>query len=303
MTLLFNRSFEISFKGADISPVIKLRVAFDVDKQDGEQFNAGVIRIYNLNSSSRSALARVIHNSKTPWAEPRIQCTLSVGYGSDIIQMISGDVIIATNQRIGPDWVTDIEIYTGWFSAKNSGTQLHYGSKTSAKKIIDDLLSKIIGFDVQYTAGAQKKIEGKTVLSYTMVGLAYNEAKIFLSKYGLRFAIEDDGIILVYVFNNPRDEKRRENNTVIFKPLNGLLGSPKVTRVGVEFKALLRPQIKILQRVYVESQSINETLQNQDRFTNEYFVTGLKHTGDTYSDEWYTEISASYVGLDKDLLS
>ncbi len=303
MTPLFNRNFEVSFKGVDILPISRLRVSFDVSKQDGEQFNNGIIRVYNLNSSSRAALARVIHNSKTPWVEPKIQCTLKVGYGEELVQLISGDILIATNQRIGPDWITDIEVYTGWFSSKKSGTQLHYGKRTSAKKIINDLLSKIADFDIQYTTKAESELKGKTVQSYTMAGIAFNEAKIFLARYGLRFAIEDDGILLVYVFNNPRDEARAQNNSVTFKPTNGLLESPKITRVGVEFKALLRPQIKILQRVYVESQSINETLQNQDKFTNEYFVTGLKHTGDTYSDEWYTEISGSYIGLDRDLLT
>lgn len=303
MTPLFNRNVEVSFKGVDILPVSRLRVAFDVSKQDGEQFNNGIIRIYNLNSSSRSALAKVIHNSKTPWVEPIIQCTLKVGYGDELVQLISGDVLIATNQRIGPDWITDIEVYTGWFSSKKSGTQLDYGAKTSAKKVVNDLLSKISDFDIQYTTKAESKLKGKTVQAYTMNGNAYNEAKVFLPRYGLRFSIEDDGILLVHAFNEPRDETRNENNTSTFNPTNGLLDSPKITRVGVEFKALLRPQIKILQRVYVESQSINETLQNQDRFTNEYFITGLKHTGDTYSDEWYTEISGSYVGLDRDLLT
>jgi len=304
MTTQFNRNVEVSFKGdgIDILPVSKLRVAFDVAKQDGEQFNTGAIRIYNLNSSSRGSLASIIYNGDDLCTGQRIKCTLKVGYGDQLIHLISGDILIATNQRIGADWITDIEIYVGRCAAKKSGTQLHYGANTSAKKVISDLLANIEDVDIQYTSDAEEALSSQNVKAYTMMGLAYNEASVFLARYGLAFTVEDDDALLVYKKNGPRDPNRTENNLNTFKPTNGLLGSPKVTRVGVEFKALLRPQIKILQRVYVESQSINETLQNQDKYTNEYFVTGLKHTGDNWSDEWYTEISGSYVGLNPGLL-
>lgn len=302
MMKLFNRNVEVTFEGADINPVTKLRVAFDVEKQDGEQFNTGTIRIYNLNSVSRGSIAKVIHNELTPWAEPIIKCTLRVGYGDQLVQLISGDILFATNQRIGPDWITDIEIYTGRYAALKSDLQISYGKKTSAKKVANDILATIKDVDIHYTQEAEKALQNKSVLSYSMSGIAYNEAVVFLSRYDLKFTIEDDGILLVYKKNEPQDPNRNQTEANTFKPENGLLGSPKVTRSGVEFQALLRPQVKILQRVYVESQSVNETLQNQDRFSNEYFVTGLKHTGDTHSDEWYTDITGSYVGLNEELL-
>jgi len=302
MMKLFNRNVEVTFEGADINPVTKLRVAFDVSKQDGVQFNVGTIRIYNLNSSSRGALARIIQSQDDPCIGEHIKCTLRVGYGDQLIHLITGDILFASNQRVGPDWITDIEIYTGRCAAIKSDLQISYGKKTSAKKIANDLLATIKNVDIQYTQEAEKALQNKSVLSYSMSGIAYNEAAVFLSRYDLKFTIEEEGSLLVYKKGEPRDLTSSQTELNTFKPENGLVGSPKVTRSGVEFQSLLRPQVKILQRVYVESQSVNETLQNQDRFSNEYFVTGLKHTGDTHSDEWFTEIEGAYVELNKGFL-
>jgi len=298
----FNRNIEVSFEGADINPVTKLRIAFDVSKQDGVQFNVGTIRIYNLNPSSRGTLARIIHNQDDPCIGEYIKCTLRVGYGDQLIHLITGDVLFASNQRLGPDWITDIELYTGRCAAIKSRLQLSYGKKTSAKKIANDLLATILGVDIQYIEEAEKALQNKFALSYSMSGIAYNEAAVFLSRYDLKFTIEEDGSLLVYKKGEPRDLTSSQTELNTFKPENGLLGSPKVTRLGVEFQSLLRPQIKILQRVHVESKSISETLQNQDKYSREYFVTGLKHTGDTHSDEWFTEITGSYVALNKGFL-
>jgi len=295
---LFIRNIEVSFKGADINPISKLRVVFDVGKHDGESFNAGVIRIYNLNFSSRGALAKLISSEFDPDTKPTMQCILRVGYGDQLVQLLAGDILFATNQRIGPDWVTEIKIYAGLYNARVALTTLSYGKNTSAKKITNDLLATIKGVDIQYTQEADKALQKKSVLSYSMAGNVYNEAKVFLSSYGLSFKIEDDGVLLVYVPGKPRESKRSQNDANTFSPENGLLGTPKITSSGIEIRSLLRPQVKILQRFYVDSESINETLQNQDRFTNEYFITGLKHSGDTHSDEWHTEIIGAYVGID-----
>lgn len=294
---LFNRNIEVSFKGVDINPITKLRVIFDVGKHDGENFNAGVIHIYNLNSSSRGALAKLISSDSS--TEPTMQCIIRVGYGDQLIQLLAGDVLYATNQRIGPDWLTEIRIYAGLYNARVATINIDYASKTSAIKVTNDLLAKIKGVDIQFTKEAEDILQNKSIKDGTFSGGAYKEAKLFLSRYGLSFKIEDDGVLFVYVVGKPRESTRNQNEANTFSPDNGLLGTPKITSSGVELRSLLRPQIKILQRIYIDSESINETLQNQNRFTNEYFVTGLKHSGDTHSDEWFTEMIGAYVGIDK----
>lgn len=294
--MYFERKVRVSFDGVSITPVENLRVSFQVDKDDGEHANRGMIRIYNLNTSSRSALARAFP-VETPLIEPVIKCYLFVGYGDRLVQLIGGEVLSATNQRVGPDWITDIEVFTGLLAATVSSIQVSYDGKTSAKKVIDDLLAPI-GVDIRYTQEAQAAIEGKAVTDYATSGLSIYETNNFLSRYDLGFVIEEDGIGLVYKKHAARESGRNQNAENTFKQENGLIGTPKVTRSGVEFQALLRPTVRIMQRIYVESQTISQTLQNESRIANEYYVTGIKHTGDTRSDDWFTEITGAYVGLD-----
>lgn len=293
--MYFERKIRVSFDGVSVAPVEKLRVSFQVDKDDGEHANRGMIRIYNLNASSRSALARAFP-IETPFVEPVIKCYLFTGYGDRLVQLIGGEVLSATNQRIGPDWITDIEIYTGLYAATVSNIQISYDGKTSAKKVITDLLAPI-GVDIRYTDAAESALQGKTVTDYSTSGLSIYETNNFLSRYGLAFVIEEDGIGLVYVNNSPREGERNQRFENTFNQENGLIGTPKVTRSGIEFQSLLRPTIRIMQRIYVESQTINQTLQNSSNLASEYFVTDIKHIGDTHSDEWFTEITGAYVGL------
>lgn len=293
--MYFERRVRVSFDGVSITPVEKLRVSFQVDKDDGEHSNRGMIRIYNLNASSRSALARAFP-VETPLIDPVIKCFLFVGYGDRLVQLIGGEVLSATNQRVGPDWITDIEVFTGLLAATSSSIQVGYDGKTSAKKVIDDLLAPM-GLDIRYTPQAQAAIEGKAVTDYATSGLSIYESNSFIARYDLRFTIEEDGIGLVYKKHTAREAERNQTSENTFKQENGLIGTPKVTRSGVEFQSLLRPTVRIMQRVYIESQTISETLQNESRIANEYYVTGVKHTGDTRSDDWFTEITGAYVGL------
>src|SRR3989304_1637873 len=54
----FKRSVRVEFTGANINPITNLRVAFEVDKNDGQQFNHALLTIWNLNSTSRAQIAR-----------------------------------------------------------------------------------------------------------------------------------------------------------------------------------------------------------------------------------------------------
>lgn len=293
--MYFDRKVRVSFDGISIPPVEKLRVAFQVDKDDGEHANRGTVRIYNLRASSRSALARAFP-VETPFVEPVIKCYLFTGYGDRLVQLIAGEVLSATNVRVGPDWITEIEVFTGIQAATMSNIQVSYDGKTTAKKIINDLLAPI-GVDIRFTEDAEKAVQGKTVSDYSTSGLSIYETNNFLSRYNLAFVIEDDGIGLVYVRNQPRENSRDQRSENTFNQESGLIGTPKVTRTGVQFRALLRPTVKVLQRIYVESQTINATLQNESKLASEYFVTGVKHIGDTHSEDWYSEIIGAYVGL------
>lgn len=291
--MLYERLAGLSFAGANIEEITGLRIVFDVDKLGG-QFNHGIVRVYNLNPDSRNELARTIPvdgRVRNP-----ITTTLRAGYADNVVQVLQGDILETRNYQAGPDWVTEMDIYSGLYGAKKAEAKVSYNGKTSSKKILEDILEPL-KVDIRYTEDARRALQGQTMPYYSAAGMSYHEANLFLSRYKLEFTIEEHNLGLVYKKDSPRDKQAARNNLNTFTKDNGLVGTPRITSSGVEFRALLRPQIKILQRIFVESESIKSTLHNDRVRSAEYFVTQIKHIGDTRSDEWYTMITGAYAGL------
>lgn len=287
----------MSFSGTGINvpDVTDLRVVFQVDKADGKDMNHGLIHIYNLNSDSRNQLARAVP-AATPFVTNPIQVTLSAGYDDVLVQLIKGDILRAWNYRAGPDWITEIEIYSALAVASKTNISLSYNGKTSSKKILEDALVGL-NLDIKYTPDAQQTLAGQTVPSYTANGNAFYEANTFLSHYNLECTIEDEGQLLIYAKYVPRDKTAIRTDSNSFTPKNGMIGTPKLNSYGANIRCLLRPEVKILQRIFVESETISATIQNDSNLTAEFYVKKITHLGDTRSDDWFTELDTYYANI------
>lgn len=297
----FKRAVRVVFQGIDIDPITDLRVSFSVDKSDGEHLNHGVITIYNLNPSSRAALSNA-RPLDTVLIEPVIKCLLYAGYEDDLKEVIAGDIYISNSRREGEDWITTIEIYSGITASTFGNVTLSFDGKTDAEFITNELI-KPLGVSTEYTEEAFDILIGKTYFDFSESGMAVRSVTTFLNRFDLGFTIEEDGAGLVYKLNTPRDREAERNADNAFNIHNGLIGSPVITRTGVEIKSLLRPQIKLLQSIFVESQTINETLQKEESLTNKYFVKSVNHKGDTHGDDWMTSIEAFYSDITEGVYS
>lgn len=293
--MLFNREAKLTFSGVSIPDVTDLRIAFQVDKADGVVFNHALIRVYNLRAHSRNALARTVPY-EVPMADPVIAVSLHAGYAGNAVNVITGDVLRAYNYRAGPDWITEIEIYSGMAAATKAIARVSYNGKTTAKKVLEDILAPI-GIDIKYTQDAQATLEGQTVPSYTADGKSLTAANEFLSQFNLAFSIIEQGQGLVYAKFKPKNRQATRTNDNSFTTKNGLIGTPKLNRSGAEIRSLLRPEIQLLQRIFVESQTIASTIQNSSNLSAEFYVKKVAHVGDTRSDDWYTDIQAFYANL------
>lgn len=294
---MFQREYSIIFEGIDIDPIINLRMQFQVDKSDGETLNRGIITIFNLNPSSRAALTHSVHPS-TIFIEPIIKVHLFVGYDGNIKEVIAGDIYISHSQRVGTDWVTKIELYSGIAAATNGITTVSYDGTTNAKYIADQLTVPM-GISINYTKEALDLLTQYTYEDFSVSATSMRSITQFLKRkeFNMAFTIEEDNKGLVYIDDAPRELNQPRTNANAFNKFNGLIGSPNITRTGVEFLSLIRSEIQLLQSVYVESQTINETLQKDELLTNKYYVKSIRHFGDTHDDEWFTEIQGFYSDL------
>ena len=97
---MFKRSIRVEFEGIDIKPITKLRVAFEVEKSDGLQFNHGMVTIFNMLPSNRSKISRPFPLG-FPMKEPVVKVMLYAGYEGQEILLLTGDILSATNEKRG----------------------------------------------------------------------------------------------------------------------------------------------------------------------------------------------------------
>lgn len=291
--MIFDRKIELSFRGIELNPINEdHRIQFSLDKLDRVKFNSGSVTIYNLAERSRSLLARVRPLNR-PMQEPIITVTLTAGYRDKVVNMFSGDIVSATNRREGPDWITVIELFTNFAKFHRSATNQSFAVVTPARTVTDRIIASM-KIDVTYTEEAAAILKKNKVASFSASGLSYRLAHEFLSRYGLGFTIEEDGKALVYVLNKARDPKAGKVTANTFSPKTGLIGTPQITEHGVNITTLLRPEIRLLQKFYVESETIAGTL---DGGGGEYMAKSITHFGDTRGDDWFTEIEGIYWNI------
>ncbi len=294
--MIFDRVARVSFAGVQLDPVTDLRIQFTADKHDGLQLNQGTITIFNLSENARNTIARP-YPLDFPMIDPVITVFLKAGYRGQDVQMFAGDLMSATNERVGPDWRTVIQMFSGFNVITKADVDVSIDKPTPPRSIADRLLAPL-KIDVRYTSAAAAHLKKQTkVPSYSESALSFRAAYEFLDRYGLAFTIEEDGQGLVYVDDRPRDPDASKSQENTFSPDNGLIGTPRVTRYGIEIRSLLRPNIRIMQRFFVESDTIRGTLRGGGRPTGEYHVTKVSHTGDTRGEDWFTEVEGAYSNL------
>jgi hypothetical protein len=290
----FDRSIKLEFEGVDIAPITDLKIVFEIDKNDGLQFNHGLVTIFNLPKVNREKIARP-HPLDFPMVDPVIKMSLFAGYRGKEVLLVSGDVLSAINNRQGPTWMTNIDLYSGLNDSSKGNVQVAFSKPTSAKVISDQLLGPL-GIDIKYTQEALEILKNKKPNDFSASGISSKEATVFLDRYGLAFTIEEGGQGLVYKSNRPRDPNAGKTNDNTFSPQNGLIGTPQITRAGINIKSQLRSRIKMFEKIFVESATTTGTLQVPD-YAPEYHVIGMKHAGDNRGADWFSSFECVYSSL------
>jgi hypothetical protein len=101
-----------------------------------------------------------------------------------------------------------------------------------------------------------------------------------------------------------------ENKVLYYTPESGLVGTPKYTDNGIIIKTLLDPRIKVNSMIKIDNAIIQQQAlsidakalgdkqpqqQKQDQNLvfdkdGEYQVLSVTHSGDTWGDDWSTEV-------------
>lgn len=295
MAAYFDREVELSFSGADVAMVQGLRIAFAIEKSAGPGDNSGVIRVYNLPESARRALARPFP-VQYPLGEPVITLFLRAGYVGASSLIFRGVVLRATSQRVGPDWITELEAMTAvdQFTKATLGPEHSY-ENTFALVIARQLAAVLNWGEPRISLEALTILMGGFERSIAFTGTAAGALRGYLRKYGLEFTVDDDGLLIAPV-NRAHDAAAADTAAPVVSPLTGLIGTPRITRQGVDIRTLLNHSLRPMRRFLVESESVSSSLSGSG-MTADFFAKSVKHIGDNRGEEWFTDVTGVYSSL------
>lgn len=293
MTILFNRVATIIAQHPDHPDITiqNLRIQFDVEKFHGAALNSGTITVYNLKPENRRLLVKRKSDFESA---PFTTITLIAGYEGSASIIFRGQLVQGFSTRSGPDWITTLQCVTAFDQAVSA----HHGPEDSFEEITAfDLLQRFLSamsLTARLDPDDLAALQTERIKGAAYSGRVIDSVSTILARYKLQIDYDDFEAFIAKAFApvNPEDEFIAP----LISKATGLIGSPRITEVGVMLTSLLNNQIQVVKLFRVDSETTKQNdIRGQEIQT--FTCTKLKHAGDTHSDTWQSEVAGAWYPL------
>lgn len=244
--LLFKRKIQITFgkpgPGETQTRVSQLLIQIDMEKNSQAEPNKGTVAIHNLNQNSRALLQ-----------QSGVSALVEAGYGDSLDKLFVGQVRAAPTVRQGRETVTTIEFQDGIEQYQKSRINKAFAPGVTNKQVLQALADSL-----KVGIGAIKGlVEGQFQQGLSLSSDVKSALDDITGKMGLEWSIQDNNLQIL----PPKTPS--EFLGLVLAPDTGLIGSPterEDSKNGgkfLEFRALLRPQIRPGVAVQIQSRDVN----------------------------------------------
>ena len=260
--------------------ITDLRMSFKVEKKLQKNPNTAEVVIYNLGPQSRALV------EKKP-----LHVRVFAGYGDTVHRVWMGDMTFSSSRFEGVDWVTRIEIANGerafnYARVNRSFKKAQGGSGTTTMDIVREI-SKAMEMGISIPADVQAELtRAELKQAMSIRGPAHKSLDKVLKVRGLEWSIQDGQIQIL------RPEQLRSDQAHLVNQSAGMIGTPEYNapkkpgqKAVLKAKMLLHAGLVPGQKIKVESETI----------TGVFRLEAVTHTGDTFTDEFFSEIEAKSV--------
>lgn len=245
-----------------------LRVKFSVERDLSKHPNQCDVEIYNLASRTRAAME----------TKP-LAVEFAAGHGGVDRLLFTGDVLYGMSKQEGPDWITMLQVGDCARAFANARITKTFKRGTSIKAAIRETAKKL-GLTLPSNVESSTELDVQYSNSEIAMGAAKDELTRLLAPYGYDWSVQNGRLqILKYA------ESR--NDIYLISEKTGMIGTPdfgQPKKSGkpptMSVKSLLYPELMPGGLVEVRSTALNGMFK----------IEKVKHSGDTHSDEWFTEI-------------
>lgn len=278
-----------------------VRITFDVQKYPSESETGcgkATIVIYNLDDETMKWI-NDIDNSKT-----KIEIELYAGNGNEKnVPLIYKGVV--NTQYVSFD-NNDLKQYLCCYSYVLDETKSKTYNNVPLNMVAADVLTNngFINAGMQMIAG--NKLVNNPIIQKAAVSTIAGAAKLVEQTTGLKTVIDNAKLKILNIKENLKTLPISEFK--IISRETGLINSPTVVNVGLELVTMLRPDIEMFDKIYVDAPFANynisvaqfdDTLKKIDAryvyknyrgFFNKGFAYYVSHQGDTHENLWRTTI-------------
>lgn len=246
----------------------QFRISFKIEKDSEGKANKANIQIYNLNHESLSFLER-----------DNTIVFLKVGYGDALSNIFFGDLIRPNTKREGADVITILECGDAEAVLKTANIQIGLSPGATNKQIFQMAAEKL-----NVSTGFLDELpEIKYANGFSHAGQVSKLLDQICGQVNYKWSIQDGELLLL----GPK--KTDQATAVYLTSETGLLGYPLTTKDGVEFDALLNPDIRPGRAVVIESARF---MKGQGQTVK---IRKTVHEGDTHGDKWNVHAEGAIV--------
>lgn len=296
--VLYGRKWQIliykpAYKERNIAMnVSDLKCSFKCSYVNGVALSVGTLVVYNMNAATE---AEVINEA--------FQISISGGYEQgQYDEIYTGDIVqVIRNRENGIDYRLEIVALHGFNQLEMNHCRASMAAQATPRQIVEQVCksSQIpinIG-EISNKISQQPLPRGKILFGKPQ-------------KYLREIAMNNNAF---YRLNSKKEvelhamyDEIPENKVLYYTPESGLVGTPKYTDNGIIIKTLLDPRIKVnsmikIDNAIIQQQALNidakALTQQQKQDQNlifdkdgEYQVLSVTHSGDTWGDDWSTEV-------------
>jgi hypothetical protein len=272
-----DRDFSINLGGAlieyqtiagEIRPV--LRVVFKIEKNLSKEPNTAEVSIYNLRESTRGLLA-----------QPEIPTVIEAGYVGSAHTIFRGKLDYGVTSRNGSDWISEFESTDGGKETRKQRINVSYksiGIQGAMRAAADAMGLGLGNLEEKIAAGNIRGALSTFANGLVMSGQAAPQFDKLAKSFGFEWSIQDEQIMLLEPAGVFEPSK-----VIVLSRSTGLVGSPQAGEDGtVEARALMIPSLQPGRKVQIKSDLV-------DGF---FRVERSVFLGDTWGQDWYTDIEA-----------
>lgn len=236
---------------------------FSIRRSMGSQTQSATLRLFNLAPQTRDRIFKDRNTvSKAPNGDTKWRFVkLWAGYGNFRPLIFNGQLLAASSQREGVDFITTIEGHDS-LSVSDSFTNVVFSGPVTRKELVEALAKDLKGIDAKPIIGdfpSATQTSRGVVLSGNTWGLinVYTEGRATIDNGQLKVLFDRQAIV---------------GGLPILNAETGLLGTPRRGASRMEVPMLFEPRLTLGQRIELQSQTWSAV-------NRVYQVSGFTHRG------------------------